>query len=76
MFVYSIAHIATLLERIALGEAFHGHALRVAKDAPGVTDEDRALLDRYTDGLQRGTDHVALQDLALRLRADTEPAEA
>ncbi len=30
--------------------------------------DDRTLLDRYATGKNRGTDHVALQDLALRIR--------
>jgi len=64
---YNEARIAWELERTALGDGFYGNALRVAKDIAGVTDADRALLDRYATGKQRGTDHVALQELALRI---------
>lgn len=64
---YSVAQIAFELERTAMGDGFYGNALRVAKDIPGVTDADRALLDRYATGQQTGIDHVALQDLALRI---------
>ena len=59
--------IAWELERTALGDGFYGNALRVAKDLPGVTADDRALLDRFATGRSRSTDHVALQDLAVRI---------
>jgi hypothetical protein len=65
---YNTPQIAWELQETASGNAYHGNALRVAKDVPGVTDDDRALLDRYATGANRGTDHVALQDLALRIR--------
>ena len=65
---YNTAQIAWELQETASGNEYHGFALRVAKDVPGVTDDDRALLDRYATGANRGTDHVALQDLALRIR--------
>jgi hypothetical protein len=61
---YGLAQIAWELERTALGEAFYGNALRVAKGIQGLSDQDRSLLDRYATGAQRGTDHVALQQLA------------
>ncbi len=64
---YNAKRIAWELERTAMGDGFHGNALRVAKDLPGVTDIDRSLLDRYATGAHGGTDHVALQDLAMRL---------
>lgn len=64
---YSPARIAWEIERTAMGDGHYGNALRVAKDLPEVTAEDRSLLDRYATGKQRGTDHVALQDLALRI---------
>lgn len=71
---YNAARIAWELERTAMGDAFYGNALRVAKDIPGLTDDDRALLDRYATGLQRGTDHVKLCDLALRIDAIAKAA--
>ena len=61
---YGLAQIAWELERTALGEAFYGNALRVAMDIQGLSDQERSLLDRYATGAQRGTDHVALQQLA------------
>lgn len=59
------------LNRTALGDSYHGEALRAAMDAPGITDDDRALLARWANGSQTGTDHCALQDLALRIAATT-----
>lgn len=64
---YSPARIAWELERTAMGDAHYGNALRVAKELPEVTPEDRSLLDRYATGKQGGTDHVALQELAMRI---------
>ena len=65
---YNLKRIAWELERTALGDGFYGNALRVAKDMPGITMEDRSVLDRYATGTQTGTDHVHLQWLAQRLR--------
>lgn len=71
---YNTRRIAWELERTALGDGYFGNALRVAKDLPGLTADDRGLLDRWAAGNQGGTDHVALQDLALRIdRAGDEP---
>lgn len=64
---YNEKQIAWELERTALGDGFYGNALRVAKDLPGVTADDRALLDRFATGMSRSADHVALQDLAIRI---------
>lgn len=66
---YNEAQIAWELERTAMGDGFYGNALRVAKDLPYLTADHRALLDRYATGCQSGTDHVALQDLALLIDA-------
>lgn len=71
---YNAAQIAWELERSAVGDGHYGNALRVAKDIPGITDEDRSLLDRYATGRNGGTDHVALQDLALRVAKTTRSA--
>lgn len=64
---YNHRQIAWELERTAKGDGFYGNALRVAKDIPGVTAEERSLLDRYATGQNKGTDHVAMQQLALRI---------
>jgi hypothetical protein len=65
---YNERRIAWELERTAMGDGYYGNALRVAKDIPCVTPEDRAVLDRYATGTQTGIDHLALQDIALRTR--------
>lgn len=67
--VYNAARIAWELERTALGDGFYGNALAVAKDIPGVTPEEKGLLDRYATGLQAGMDHLALQALAIRIQS-------
>ena len=66
---YNHKRIGWELERTALGDGYYGNALRVAKDLPGLTDQDRAVLDRYATGAQQGTDHIALQDIAMRVYA-------
>ncbi|MDV7397958.1 hypothetical protein RZS08_41540, partial [Arthrospira platensis SPKY1] len=55
---YDITRIAWELNQTALGNAHYGNALRVAKEMPGVTSEDRSLLDRFATGTHSGTDHV------------------
>ena len=69
---YNHKRIGWELERTALGDGYYGNALRVAKDIPGLTDQDRAVLDRYATGAQQGTDHIALQDIAMRVYAAPE----
>lgn len=66
---YNHKRIGWELERTAMGDGYYGNALRVAKDIPGLTDQDRAVLDRYATGAQHGTDHIALQDIAMRVYA-------
>jgi len=66
---YTKARIAWELQQTALGHTFYGNALRVAKDIPGLTDDDRALLDRYATGANGKTDHVSLQHLAVRINS-------
>ena len=66
---YNRKRIGWELERTAMGDGYYGNALRVAKDIPGLTDQDRAVLDRYATGAQHGTDHIALQDIAMRVYA-------
>lgn len=66
---YNRNQIALELERTALGEAYCGNSLRVAKDLVELNDSDRSLLDRYATGKQKSDDHVGLQDIAIRIRA-------
>lgn len=64
---YNAKRIAWELERTAMGDGFHGDALRAAKDIPTLTPEDRSLLDRYATGHQTAADSQALQQLAMRI---------
>lgn len=77
---YDTQQIAKELTDTALGRAYYGSALLAAKDMPLLTDEERQVVLRYLDGAQRGTDHVALQDIANRIAAGPKvmpaPAEA
>lgn len=66
---YGLLRISWELQQTAIGHTHYGNALRVAKDIPGLTDDDRALLDRYATGGSLGTDHVKLQDLAIRINS-------
>lgn len=65
--IFEAQRIIWELERTAMGDGYFGNALRVTKDVNGVTDDDRALLDRYATGAHHGTDHVALQALAMKI---------
>lgn len=67
---YDKYQIARELDATAQGHAYFGNALRVAKDIPGLTDDDRAVLDRYATGQQIGTDHIRLQDVATKVRSE------
>lgn len=67
--LYNRRQIAWELERTAMGDGYYGNALRVAKDLPEVTAEERSLLDRYANGLQTATDHMGLCTLALKIAA-------
>lgn len=65
---YDLVQIAKELEQTALNHAYYGNALRVAKDIPGLSTDEIQVLDRYATGLQRSSDHVALQGIAVYLR--------
>lgn len=65
---YLLNRIAWEIEQTALGNAFFGNSLYVARDVPGLSDEQREILTRFATGAQQGTDHVTLQSVANRLR--------
>lgn len=64
---YGNHKIAGELIATALGDAYFGNALYVAKDIPGLTEDDRQVILRFLDGTNGGTDHVKLQDIANRI---------
>lgn len=72
---YNRKRIGWELERTAMGDGFYGNALRVAKDFPELSDEDRSVLDRYSTGAQRHSDHIALQVIAMKVYTAQQPAE-
>lgn len=73
---YNEKRIAWELERTAMGDGYYGNALRVAKDFKFLTPEDRSVLDRYATGKQQSADHVALQDIAMRVYwSNAEPVQ-
>lgn len=64
---YNLKRIGWELERTALNDGYYGNALYVAKDIPGLSVDEKALLDRFITGITRDADHVGLQDLALKI---------
>lgn len=72
---YTPQRIAWELDRTAMGDGFHGNALRVAKDIEGITAEERATLDRWATGGQAGLDGCALQDIAIKIRLAAQAVE-
>lgn len=64
---YGLGEIATKLNKTALNEAYHGNELYVARDLPFLGQADKECLSRYIEGTQTSTDHILLQDIAMRL---------
>lgn len=69
--MYGLKQIAAELLATAMGEAYHGNALRVAKDIHGVTAEDRSLLDACMTRAIDFNMRMRLQDLAIRISNPT-----
>lgn len=61
---YDLATIAKELTATALGEAYYGNALYVARDLPSVTYNDRLCLTRWLHGTNTVADGYHLQDIA------------
>ena len=59
--------IAWELERTAMGDGYYGNALYDAMEMTQTTQHDREMLGRYMHGANMKTDHVKLQDLAMRI---------
>ncbi len=66
---YDSKQIAVELTATALGKSHFGNALRVAKDIPGVTPEDRSVLDRFATGANSASDGWRLQEIANKIVA-------
>jgi hypothetical protein len=65
---YTAKQIAKELEKTASGQAYYGNALYVSLDFPFLTLEEKHVLKRYLKGMQKGTDHITLQDIANKIR--------
>lgn len=70
---YDQKQIAAELTATALGNAHFGNALRVAKDIPGTTAQDRSLLDRWATGKNSAEDGRDLQHFANKLLLTPKP---
>lgn len=70
---YNRQRIAYELDATASGQSFHGNALRVAKDLPEATTEERSVLDRWAAGAETTLeDKLTLQTLAIKIRCGGE----
>jgi hypothetical protein len=61
---YTAQKIAENLIKTALGEAYHGNDLYVARDFACVTDNDRQCLNRWLHGSNGKGDSIRLQEIA------------
>ena len=68
---YTLKAIAYELEQTALGKAYYGNSLRVAKDIKGLSSNDISLLERFLTGREdkSGADFHALQALAVKINS-------
>lgn len=66
--MYGYIEIANELQKTAQGEAYYGNALRVAKDIPEITPEERSVLDAFATGKYSFENRMALQDIAIKIR--------
>jgi hypothetical protein len=64
---YNPKRIGWELERTALGDGYYGSAIRAAMDFDCVTPVDMTVLQRYAAGVQKGTDHIRLQEIAMKV---------
>lgn len=64
---HNFKNISAELTATALGQSHFGNALRVAKDIPSLTQEDRSVLDRFASGANSASDGLLLQDIANKL---------
>lgn len=75
MSTYNGEQIARELDETAAGQAYHGNALRAAKDFPCLDGTDRHMLDKWATGSNQSGDHWALQRIAVKLREYQPPTE-
>lgn len=68
---YDKTVIADEIQKTALGEAYYGNALRVAKDFDFLSREEVSVLEKYLTGKTWLGNHFALQDIAIKIRGHT-----
>ena len=61
--------LADKLTKTAKGEAYYGEALSTIKVLFSLTQKEKDCIHRYLGGLQQGTDHITLQDIANKLES-------
>jgi len=61
--------LADQLDSIALGNSYSANALYEAMQHPCVTSNDSQVISRYIWGTETSTDHIALQQIAIYIRA-------
>lgn len=60
--------LAEKLDMIAMNQGWSGDALYYAERHAVTTFNDRIVIRRYQHGINRGTDHVRLQEIAMYIR--------
>lgn len=60
--------LADMLDNIALSKSWHGDALVAAAEHDAVTFYDRIVIRRYQHGIAKATDHISLQEIAMKIR--------
>ena len=60
--------LADKLVMIAMNNGWSGDALYAAEHHAVTTFNDRIVIRRYQHGINRGTDHVRLQEISMYIR--------
>lgn len=64
------SQLATMLDDIARGERFSAAALHLAHELSATTEMEKLMIRRWLLGTEYATDHIHLQALANKLRAE------
>ena len=59
--------LSKTLTQIALGNYYSEKALQAAFDHPALTEQEQRLVSRYLEGCKQSTDHMGLQEIAIRI---------
>lgn len=66
---YTLKVIARELSETALGNEYHGNALYVAQDIPGLSEEERAVIKRWLSRVEWRRDWRELLAVAHKVSA-------